>query len=278
VATVTEEERQTQDTQRMLTQLDLYHHSLRLMGEKMVADAAELTASELDDIRDRVLQLVSTVVGLLGGLRDSLVDEELDSWQSLRNRIDVASSKVSQAKNTSLVMVNTWRVIEAVDGFLTRVAPRHGYDRLGAALGLEAGPGAEGEASALDRLFAEYENTMAEETGVEPVPRPPFQFGVLRWRGSQLFYVERAEDSARWVELDPDEDPRSLGEEPGGVEAAQARTIEGYPIKLMLDVEVNEGELDAYIQSQKGLEYFVSGYQVAAEQERTRGGRGRDRV
>jgi hypothetical protein len=264
--------------QKMLTQLDLYHHSLRLMGEKMVADASDLAASELDDLQDRVLQLVNTIVELLDGLRDSLVDEDLDSWQSLRNRIDVASSKVSLAKNTSLVMVNTWRVIEAVDGFLTRVAPRHGYDRLGTALGLEAGADGEGEASALDRLFTEYEDTMAEETGVGPVPGPPFQFGVLRWRGSQLFYVERAEDSARWVELDPDEDPRSLGEEPGGVEAAQARTIEGYPIKLMLDVEVDEGELDAYIQSQKGLEYFVSGYQVAAEQQQNTGRRGRNRV
>jgi hypothetical protein len=275
---VTEQERRTQDIQRMLTQLDLYHHSLRLMGEKMAADASELAASDLDDLQDRVLQLANTVVELLDGLHDSLVGEDLDSWQSLRNRIDVACTKVSRAKNTSLVMVNTWRVIEAVDGFLTHVAPRHGYDRLGAALGLEATADGGGEAAALDRLFAEYENTMAEETGVEPVPDPPFQFGVLRWRGSQLFYVERAEDSARWVELDPDEDPRSLGEEPGGVEAAQARTIEGYPIKLMLDVEVDEGELDAYIESQKGLEYFVSGYQVAAEQEQKTGRRGPNRV
>ncbi len=275
---MTEEERRTQDIQKMLTQLDLYHHSLRLMGEKMVADASELAASDLDELQDRVLQLVNSVVELLDGLRDSLVDEDLDSWQSLRNRIGVACSKVSQAKNTSLVMVNTWRVIEAVDGFLTSVAPRHGYDRLGAALGLEASADGEDEALALDRLFAEYENTMAEEPVVEPVPGPPFQFGVLRWRGSQLFYVERAEDSARWVELDPDEDPRSLGEEPGGVEAAQARTIEGYPIRLMLDVEVDEGELDAYIQSQKGLEYFVSGYQVAAEQQQKTGRRGRNRV
>jgi hypothetical protein len=275
---VTEQERRTQDIQRMLTQLDLYHHSLRLMGEKMAADASELAASDLDDLQDRVLQLANTVVELLDGLHDSLVGEDLDSWQSLRNRIDVACTKVSRAKNTSLVMVNTWRVIEAVDGFLTHVAPRHGYDRLGAALGLEATADGGGEAAALDRLFAEYENTMAEEIGVEPVPGPPFQFGVLRWRGSQLFYVERAEDSARWVELDPDEDPRSLGEEPGGVEAAQARTIEGYPIKLMLDVEVDEGELDAYIESQKGLEYFVSGYQVAAEQEQKTGRRGPNRV
>jgi len=271
---VTGEERRTQDIQKALTQLDLYHHSLRLAGEKMVADASQLATGELADLRDRVLQLVNAIVEVLNGLGDFLVEEDLDSWQSLSNRVGVASGKVSRAKTESLVMVNTWRVIGAVDGFLTRVSPRHGYDRVGAALGLEPGADDEAEASALDRLFAQYENTMATQTPDEPIPAPPFQFGVLRWRGSQLFYVERAEDGARWVELDPDEDPRSLGEEPGGVEVAQARTIEGYSIRLMLDVDVDQDELDAYIHSQKGLEYFVSGYQVAAEQEGKRGRRG----
>jgi hypothetical protein len=277
VAAVTGEESRPQDIQKTLTQLDLYHHSLRLAGEKMAADASEPAASELAELQDRVLQLVNAVVEALNGLRDVLLDEDLDSWQSLKNRIDVVSSKVSRAKAKSLVMVNTWRVIEAVDEFLTDVSARHGHDRVGAALVLGPGADDEDEATALDRLFAEYENTMAEQIPDEPISGPPFQFGVLRWRGSQLFYVERAEDSARWVELDPDEDPRSLGEEPGGVELAQARTIEGYPVRLTLDVTVDEGELDAYIQSQNGQEYFVSGYQIAAEQEGKRGRQGRNR-
>jgi hypothetical protein len=277
VATVTDREKRSEGIQKALTQLDLHYHSLRLAGEKMAADASELATDELMELQDRVLHLVNTIVGQLTGLRDLLTDDDLDSWQSLMNRIAVASSRVSRAKTKSLVMVNTWRVIEAVDGFLDDVGPRYGYARVGTALGLEPGADDESEASALDRLFAEYGNTMAAETGVEPVPGPPFQFGVLRWRGSQLFYVERAEDGARWIELDPDEDPRSLGEEPGGVEAAEARSIDGYPIRLMLDVEVDERELDAYVRDQKGLEYFMSGYQVAAEQEGKRGSRGRRR-
>jgi hypothetical protein len=277
VATVTEGEKGLQGIQKTLTQLDLYHHSLRLVGEKMAAEPSEVDASELTGLQDRTLQLVNGIVELLAGLGDLLADEDLHSWQSLVNRIAVASSRVSRAKARSLVMVNTWRVIEAVDGFLAHVSPRYGYARVGVPLGLVTGAEDGSEASALDRLFAEYEDTMAAETVVEPVAGPPFRFGVLRWRGSQLFYVERAEDSARWVELDPDEDARSLGEEPGGVETAEARTIEGYPIRLMLDVEIDEHELDAYMHSQKGLEYFVSGYQVASEQERKRGGRSRRR-
>ncbi len=268
---MTEEEKRSQGIQKTLTQLDLYHHSLRLVGEKMVAEPSELAASELSELQDRSLQLVNAIVELLAALCDLLADADLDSWQSMMNRIAVVSSRVSQGKTRALVMVNTWRVIEAVDGFLANVSPRYGYARVGTAPGLEAGADDGSEASALDRLFADYEDTMAAETPVEPVADPPFRFGVLRWRGTQLFYVERAEDGARWIELDPDEDPRSVGEEPGGVEAAEARTIEGYAIRLMLDVEIDEHELDAYIRSQKGLEYFVSGYQVAAEQERRRG-------
>jgi hypothetical protein len=271
VATVTEVEKGSQGMRKALTQLDLYHHSLRLAGEKMASQPSELATAELTELRGRSVQLTNESHELLAGMQDLVRDEDLGTWQSAMNRIAVASSKMSRADTRTLVMVNTWRVIEAVDGFLASVSPRYGYVRLGAALELDPDGGGGAEAAALDRLFSEYEDTMGTETAAESVPGPPFEFGVLRWRGSQLFYVERVEDSARWVELDPDQDAQSVGEEPGGVEVAEARTIEGYPIKLALDAEVDEHELDAYIQSQAGLEYFVSGYQVAAEQEGQRG-------
>ena len=59
--------------------------------------------------------------------------------------------------------------------------------------------------------------------------------------------------------MDPNVEPRIIAEEPGGVEVAEARTAEGYPISLMLDMKTDENEVDDYIRSQRGQERYVSG-------------------
>jgi hypothetical protein len=259
-------EKRSEEVQHALTQLDLYYHSLRLVGEKMISQVSASAASGPGELQQKSLQLIEESQELLVALGEVLQAEDSDAWESAMDRIAAAAGRVTHAETAALVMVNTWRAIEAADEFLTAVSPRYGHVRLGAVLD-EVPSDEETEEAALERLFAEYEAGMAETSEVERPVSPPFTSGVLRWRGSQLFYVERAEDGARWVELDPDHDAQNVAEEPGGIEVAEARTIEGYPITLLLDAEVDESEVDAYIRSQEGREYVVSGYQVAAEQQ-----------
>jgi hypothetical protein len=259
--------------QKALTQLDLYHHSLRLVGEKMVSRApGDSSSKPLGELHERSVALVDEGHKQLVELADHLRPEDLGVWQTALNRVGVAARRLARAKTQTLIVVNTWRAIEAADDFLAAVSPHYGHERLGMGAELALVEEEEGEEGTLERLFAEYEDTMAAMASVGSQPGPPFSFGVLRWRGSQLFYVERVEDGVRWVELDPDHDLRSVGQEPGGVEVAEGRSIEGYPITLLLDTEIAENEVDAYIRGQKGIEYFVSGYQVASEQKHRRGG------
>jgi hypothetical protein len=258
---------------KALTQLDLYHHSLRLVGEQMVLQISQDSSSNpLDELHERSVGLVDEGHKQLVELADHLRPEDLDVWQTALNRIGVAARRLARTKTPTLIVVNTWRAIEAADEFLATISPHYGHERLATGAGLATAEEEDSEEATLDRLFAEYEDTMAAMASVGARPGPPFGFGVLRWRGSQLFYVERVEDGVRWVELDPDHDLRSVAEEPGGVEVAEAKTIEGYPITLLLDTEIAENEVDAYIRGQKGVEYFVSGYQVASEQRHKRGG------
>jgi hypothetical protein len=267
-------EKRSEEVQKALTQLDLYHHSLRLVGEKMISQGSASATGAPDELQEKSLQLIEESLELLAALGEVLRAEESEAWESAVDRIAAAAGRVAHAKTAALAMVNTWRAIEAADDFLAALSPRHGHVRLGAVLD-EVPSDEDSEEAALERLFAEYEAGMAETSEVERPLSPPFTSGVLRWRGSQLFYVERAEDSARWVELDPDHDPQNVAEEPGGIEVAEARTIEGYPITLLLDAQVDENEVDAYVRSQEGREYVVSGYQVAAEQQQRKGRRRR---
>jgi hypothetical protein len=174
-------------------------------------------------------------------------------------------------------MVNIWRVVEASDEFLSLLASKYGYTRLTAEL--EGGLTEAGETNGeqLAKLFAEYGDAMSTTPGGAAQPVPPFMFGILRWRGTQLFYVERVEDGARWVELDTNHEVQITGREASGAELAQARTIEGHQIELVLDSETKENEVDAYIRSQRGSEYYVSGYQVVAERQGKGGRRARRR-
>jgi hypothetical protein len=266
-------EKGSSTVQKALTQLDLYHHSLRLVGEEMVLQVSgDSSSNPLDELHKRSVGLIDEGHKQLVELADYLRPEDLDVWQTALNRIGLAARRLARANRQTLIVLNTWRAIEAADEFLSAVSPHYGHERPGTGAGLEVVEEEEDEAATLERLFAEYEDTMAAMASVGTRPGPPFEVGVLRWRGSQLFWVERVEDGVRWVELDPDHELRRVAQERGGVEVAEAKTIEGYPITLLLDTEIAESEVDAYIREQKGVEYFVSGYQVASEQRHKRGG------
>jgi hypothetical protein len=101
-------------------------------------------------------------------------------------------------------MVNIWRVIEATELLLNDMAEKYGYPRLSEQTALELTEGQRSKAAELAKLFEEYEDVMTTRASAPGPGGPPFANGILRWRGSQLFYVERTEDAARWIELDPD--------------------------------------------------------------------------
>jgi hypothetical protein len=274
---VTEEARRSEDIAKSFRQLDLYQHSLRNLGEELILRARDPAAGQPAELVDKSLRLAQDCSGLIEGLETLLEAEDTAAARTAVRRVDEAIGKATRAGTPTLQMVNIWRVVEATDEFLSSLAGKYGYTRL--ASELEAGliEGTQSQGAELARLFEEYENAMATTPGGAGQLEPPFEFGILRWRGTQLFYVERVEDGARWIELDPNHEPQTTGQEGGGAEIAQARTIEGHQIELMLDLETDESEVDDYIRSQRGSEYYVSGYQVVAEKQGLGGRQGRRR-
>jgi hypothetical protein len=274
---VTEEARRSEDITKSFRQLDLYHHSLRNLGEKLVVQARDPVAGPPAHLLEKSLQLARDCSELIQGLESLLDSEDSATARSAVQRVDQAIRRATRAARPTLQMVNVWRVVEASDEFLSTLAPKYGYTRLTRELEGGLTEGEEPKGDQLAELFEEYGDAMATTPGGAGQPGPPFMFGILRWRGTQLFYVERVEDGARWIELDPNHEPQVTGQEASGAELAQARTIEGHQIELILDLETDESEVDYYIRSQRGVEYYVSGYQVVAEKQGRGGRQGRRR-
>jgi hypothetical protein len=269
---VTDEATRSEDITKSFRQLDLYHHSLRNLGERLVVRARDPVAAPPAELLERSLQLAQDCSEVMQGLQSLLDSEDTDTARSAFQRVDLAIHRATRATTPTLHMVSIWRVVEASDEFLSSVAPKYGYTRLTAELEGALTEGEETTGAQLATLFAEYGDAMSTTPGGAGQPAPPFMFGILRWRGTQLFYVERVEDGARWVELDPNHEVQITGQDASGAELAQAHTIEGHQIELLLDSETEENEVDAYIRSQRGSEYYVSGYQVVAERQ-GKGGR-----
>lgn len=267
-------EEQYEGIRKSLAQLDLHHHSLKKVGQKLATEAAKPSASSSGALYEQSLRLGRESTEIIHDLCQRLSEEDLDSCQSALNRVDLAMRRASQAKSPTLCMVNVWRVIEATEQLLTGIAHKYDYVRLSDEAALKAAKGEKSKAAELDKLFEEYEEVMATKVEIPKPAGPPFSHGILHWRGSQLFYVERIEDGARWIELDPDFERKGSIYEEEGAEIVQARTIEGYLITLSLDLMVDENEIDKYLVSQIGAEYFVSGAQIAKEGKKRRGQKG----
>lgn len=270
-----DKEQRHDEVRKALTQLDLYHHSLKLVGHKLLSEAEGSRAGATGPLYEQSLRLSNDYYGAMRDLCDLLDSEDVDPCRSTLEQLDLAMRRASQAKSRTLHMVNIWRVIEAGDQFLAGIAHRYGYVRLSEETSLGTDEEDQKKAAELAELFEQYEEAMATRPVRAKPSGPPFSHGILHWRRSQLFYVEKVEDGARWIELDPDYERRSMTDDQVGVELAQARTIEGYPITLRLDLLVDENDVDSFIQSQEGSEYFVSGAQVAKEQQSRRPGRRR---
>jgi hypothetical protein len=272
MATARERERRYEEIRKSLTQLDLHQHSLKNAGQKLVSEGARSPTAASGTTYEQSLQLSKECLRIISALCDHLDEEDLDACESALNRVDLAVERASRAKTATLCMVNIWRVIEASEQFLASIADKYDYVKLSEETALETVEGEEVEAAELAKLFEEYEEAMATKTQVPKPTGPPFSEGVLYWRGSQLYYVERVEDGARWIELDSSYDLENIDLE-DTAELVWARTIDGYEVMLRLDLVVDENEVDNYVLSQQGSEYFISGTQLAAEQGRSRRGR-----
>lgn len=274
---VTDTSRRSEDITKSFRQLDLYQHSLRNLGEGLTVRARGQVAAPPAELLEKSLQLAQDCSTLMQGLGSLLDSEDTDTVRSAVERADLAIHRARRPTTPTLLMVNIWRMVEAIDEFLSSLSGKYRYTRLTRELEEGLTGGEEAEGAQLAKLFAEYGDAMATTPSGAGQLAPPFMFGILRWRGTKLFYVERVEDGARWIELDPTHEPQVTGQEAHGAELAQARTIEGHRIELLLDTETDETEVDDYIRGQSGSEYYVSGYQVVAERQGRGGRQGRRR-
>lgn len=254
-----------------LTQLDLHHHSLNNIAQRLVPEAPKPLAASSGALYEQALQLSKDCFRIIHDLCDHLDKEDLDSCQSMLDRVDLAVHRASEGKTPTLCMANVWRVIEATEQFLGAIADKYNYARLSEEMAWEAMEDQESKAAEMANLFAEYKKAMATKVEAPKPAGPPFSHGILYWRGSQLLYVQRIQDGARWIEVDPDCERDGVIDEEEAVKLVQTRTIEGYPITLRLDLMVDEMQVDKYIHSAMGSEYLASGSQIA------KGKRGRDR-
>lgn len=260
-----EKERRHGEVRQSLTQLDLYCHALNLLGQKLVAQTEKATGGAETALDNASLQLGRDALSLIENLGKHVDGDDVDLCRSTLSRVDLAIHKASRSKTPTLHMVNVWRLIEACEQLMNSIADKYGYERLFEGAGLETSDGEESRAEELAQLFEEYEKAMGERAQAPKPIGPPFSHGILRWRGNQLFYVERVEDGARWIELDPDYERSSITEDQDAVEICQARSIGGYPITLRLDLIVDENAVDDYLRSQEGSEYYVSEHQLVRE-------------
>ncbi|MDH4209450.1 MAG: hypothetical protein OEV76_11295, partial [Anaerolineae bacterium] len=158
--------RESQTVLSTLTRIDLYHHSLRVAADKIMAQkgAAE-SAGDSVALRERALDLVRDCSDALSSLR-GLVDEgESGAVDSARDIVDLALMRASRASNETLCLVNLWRVVEATERLTSMLAGRYGYESISGESGGAVNDEGEIEGAELARLFTEYEDAMATEPG-----------------------------------------------------------------------------------------------------------------
>ncbi len=118
------------ELRRRLAYLDLYYHSLRLMGQKLASTAAPPSGALPHALYERSLQLGQDCSKALRSLREGLDSEDRRACESAVSRVDLSVDRASRAKGHTAFMVNIWRAVDAVDHFLERVAVKYGYATL----------------------------------------------------------------------------------------------------------------------------------------------------
>jgi peptide/nickel transport system permease protein len=176
--------RPDRDLDSRLAHLDVYYHSLRLLGQKLVPGWSSTSSSRA--LCERSLQLGVDCSVALRGLRERLDSEDMDLCDSALATIELAVQRASRAKGDTQFVVNIWRVIEAVDQVLENVALKHGYATLDERT-------ASADATAAGAVVAPLPSGFARQggvTGAETETPRPVSVSVLgaipRWRAKRL--------------------------------------------------------------------------------------------
>jgi peptide/nickel transport system permease protein len=170
----------------LLAHLDLYYHSLRLMGQKLASSADASSRDMPDVLYERSLQLGEDCSSALRNLGEELDSEDRRACEAAMSRVELAVERASRATGHTTFMVNIWRAIDAVDHFLEKVAVKYGYATLADRTASRGTPslGAGGAPFALSSLAYERARTVRRE-----VPRAiaiPMLRTLPRWRARRL--------------------------------------------------------------------------------------------
>jgi len=175
-----------EELRKCLAQLDLYQHSLRLVGQKLVADAGTSTTVVSDTLYEKSLQLGEDCSTALRRLKDRLDAEDLRQCESTLERVDQALSRAGLAREHTLLVVNVWRVVEAVEQFLGMVAVRYGYTTLSDRMTLvEEAAAKAGGVPFAPSLGSHVQATVAGREAPRPVSIPAWR-AIPRWRARRL--------------------------------------------------------------------------------------------
>ena len=173
------------EVQRELAYLDLYHHSLRLVGGKLAARSMEASAEARGAPYERSLELAEECAKALGGLRAKLRPEDLNHCDVALSAVSLAVQRASQAGRHMLFAINVWRVVEAVERFLARVAVNYGYATLAETAALEEATAAPSAAALPAPVVGPYQQALAQRVeSVEPLP-------VASWRATPRWRLRR---------------------------------------------------------------------------------------
>lgn len=170
------DDRQREAVSRSLAHLDLYYHSLRLMGQKLLSVADRATAASSGVLYERCLQLgkeCSSTLRLLSVLLDA---EDLGLCESTLNRVNLGVDRASRAREHAPYMVNIWRVLEAVAEFQAGIASKYGYETLSERIELERGlVGRDATVGTVGPAWAQAEVAPSGVDAFKPIPLPAFR-------------------------------------------------------------------------------------------------------
>jgi peptide/nickel transport system permease protein len=171
---------------RRLAHLDLYYQSLRLMGQKLAATADASPRDLPRALYERSLQLGGDCSGVLRHLREGLDPEDRRACESAMDRVDRAVERASRAKGHTMFTVNIWRILDAVDHFLERVAVKYGYATLSDRTTFGATPIIGAGGAPFAPPVAAYERAVRAGTEVAGRISIPVLHTFPRWRARRL--------------------------------------------------------------------------------------------
>lgn len=169
-----------------LAHLDLYYHSLRLLGQKLLSESSTLVAASSGALYERTLQLSKECSLILQLLKEQLDREDVDLCASTLNRVDLAVDRASHAERPTLYTVNVWRVVTAVGEFLDVVCGKYGYETLSErTMPQQAGAGEVRARKGASSLQADGRAVAPKVPTIRPLALPTFR-GLRRWRMTRL--------------------------------------------------------------------------------------------